>query len=82
MRQGRCPPPPVKVSYVLVYRELFVYSVQGRGGEERRLIEFAFHIGICISQHRVVGILKVHNKKVPDIVGAIQPLHFLYTHFT
>ncbi len=74
---GSLPSPPVKVSYVLVYRELFVYSIQSKGGERRRLIEFTFHVIICITQHKVVDILMVHDKKVPDIIRQSSILAYL-----
>ncbi len=65
---GSLPSPPVKVSYILVYKELFVYSIQSNGGENRRLVEFAFHMDICVTQYLIVDMSMVHDKKVPDIV--------------
>ncbi len=80
---GLLPSPPVKVSYILVYKELFVYSIQGNGGgENRRLLEFAFYMNTCVTQHTVVDMLMVHDKKVSDIVGQSSilayPIYALY----
>jgi hypothetical protein len=58
-----------------------IYEARG-GGEGDRLTEFALHMSICVTQHIVVDILKIHDKELSEIVTAIQHVRILCTHFT
>ncbi len=47
-----------------------IYEAKG-GGEGGRLKEFAFHMSICVTQHIVVDMLEVHDRRLLNIVATI-----------